>query len=172
MLWKFSRLSLTHIFPIAKSILFFHSLLACCCYFNKLPQTGWFKTIEICFLSSGGLKSKIKVLSGLCSLQRLTETIPWLFHFHFWWFQEFLDFWIYHSNLSLHSTLPFSLLCVYGWISFSFSLMRIWVIAFRSYLNKISASSQDPYLKHIFCHIRQYSLLPCINKLIFTSSVN
>ena len=77
-LWKFSRLSLTHIFPIAKSILFFHSVLACCCYFNKLPQTGWFKTIEICFLSSGGLKSKIKVLSGFCSLQRLTEKIPWL----------------------------------------------------------------------------------------------
>lgn len=38
---------------------------------NKLPGTGWFETIEIYSLTSGGWKAEMKVLAGLHSFQSL-----------------------------------------------------------------------------------------------------
>ena len=70
-----------------------------CC--NKLPQSWWLKTIEICHLSSKGRKSGIKVLARLYLLcdPREENCLP---SSTFWWLL------VVHGQQQQSSDLPLS----------------------------------------------------------------
>lgn len=73
------------------------------CFHNNLHQVLRLKTIEICSFGVGGWKSKIKLLSGLHSLQRLSGRICCFSSL--WWLPPFLDRAVSHQSLpppSLH----------------------------------------------------------------------
>ena len=74
---------------------------------NKLPQTRWLKTMGIYSLSSGGQKSKIKVVAEARSLPRLWGRI-FACLFQLLELLAFLGLWQHHSDLCFCLPMAFS----------------------------------------------------------------